>query len=156
MKTPLSSRGGFPSSGDTQLAMTSMIDVVFLLLVFFLWTSSFDLPEMDLRTGVARQAESSPTGAGSPQPPDEREAPKLIDEVVVQIATVDGQVRVQIGGQNFSDMATVRARFQQIALLGVDVPIVIDPDEQIEMRLAIEVLDTARQAGLARVYFAAS
>ena len=36
------------------LKMTPMIDVVFLLLVFFVWTSSFDLPEFDLPSSLAQ------------------------------------------------------------------------------------------------------
>ncbi len=38
-----------------QPPMTPMIDVVFLLLVFFIWTSSFDRPERDLRSQIAEK-----------------------------------------------------------------------------------------------------
>ena len=31
--------------------MSSMTDIVFLLLIFFVWTSSFELPEFDLPSG---------------------------------------------------------------------------------------------------------
>src|SRR6056297_257054 len=48
-----------PSGFDEEFAMTSMIDVVFLLLVFFIWTSSFDRPEADLRGHVAMRTDSA-------------------------------------------------------------------------------------------------
>ena len=41
------------SSRTIDLQLTPMIDVVFLLLVFFLWTTSFERPEYDLNTAVA-------------------------------------------------------------------------------------------------------
>ncbi len=44
-------RGGFSVKGRGRLCMTSMIDIIFLLLVFFVLTAEFDLPEqfIDLR-----------------------------------------------------------------------------------------------------------
>ncbi len=41
------------SSDSMELKMTPMIDVVFLLLIFFVWTSSFELPEFDDTRGRA-------------------------------------------------------------------------------------------------------
>ena len=43
MKLPQTS-----NDDSLELKMTPMIDVVFLLLVFFVWTSSFELPEFEV------------------------------------------------------------------------------------------------------------
>ena len=50
-----------PRSNAFDLQMTAMIDVVFLLLVFFLWTSSFDEPEFDLSSALSLP----PVGSGN-------------------------------------------------------------------------------------------
>lgn len=47
----LSSRSG-KHGGSLELSMTSMIDVVFLLLIFFMTTSSFQKTERQLDTGI--------------------------------------------------------------------------------------------------------
>ena len=62
-----------PTSNDDslELKMTPMIDVVFLLLVFFVWTTSFELPEFDLPGSLAEL----PMGAAeesSDKPPVEK------------------------------------------------------------------------------------
>ena len=44
--------------------MTPMIDVVFLLLVFFIWTASFQIVENVIRVGVI----DNPAGVGSVPP----------------------------------------------------------------------------------------
>ena len=41
------------TDGLLEVKMTPMIDVVFLLLIFFVWTSSFELPEFDLPSALA-------------------------------------------------------------------------------------------------------
>ena len=38
--------------GDLEISMTPMIDVVFLLLVFFVWTASFQVVENMLPTSL--------------------------------------------------------------------------------------------------------
>ncbi|MDR1677184.1 MAG: biopolymer transporter ExbD [Deltaproteobacteria bacterium] len=48
-----------PWSDDDTLDMTSLIDVVFLLLAFFILAASFAVPAMDLRLATAKNAESA-------------------------------------------------------------------------------------------------
>lgn len=155
MKSPTSSPT--KQHADTQLAMTSMIDVVFLLLVFFVWTSSFDLPEQDLTSGVAKQTDTQDSSDRRDSASgDQASVPDLIDEVVVRISQSSGQTSFEIGTQRFSSLKALAAHFQKIANLGIDVPVVIDPSPSVEMQVAIGVLDAARRYGLRRVYFAAA
>ncbi len=63
-----------------QPPMTPMIDVVFLLLIFFVWTSRFDRPEEDLPARAALEA----LPGVKPQEPPPR-AQTWVDEIVVRI-----------------------------------------------------------------------
>ncbi|GIW98073.1 MAG: hypothetical protein KatS3mg111_1406 [Pirellulaceae bacterium] len=53
---------------DADVAMTPMIDVIFLLLVFFLATSSFRAVEKLLPSGVTEFAPVAGTASGEPPP----------------------------------------------------------------------------------------
>ena len=48
--------------GDVDVKMTPMIDVVFLLLVFFIWTASFQIVEQVLPSSVSAQRGTDPAG----------------------------------------------------------------------------------------------
>ena len=56
--------------GDTSMdaAMTPMIDVVFLLLVFFVWTASFQIIEQILPSQMSAQLGAEPTEVNEPPP----------------------------------------------------------------------------------------
>ena len=55
---------------DLDVKMTPMIDVVFLLLVFFVWTASFQVAEQILPSRVSQAAGADPTAATLPPPPE--------------------------------------------------------------------------------------
>lgn len=51
-----------------ELSMTSMIDVVFLLLIFFLVTTSFVRPEQRLRSNIKQEQAAPTAGAADLEP----------------------------------------------------------------------------------------
>ncbi|MDR1309550.1 MAG: biopolymer transporter ExbD, partial [Deltaproteobacteria bacterium] len=67
LDSPLSA----PWSDDDALDMTSLIDVVFLLLAFFILAASFAVPAMDVRLSEANNAAASK--------PDERSLTITVD-----------------------------------------------------------------------------
>ena len=138
------------SNSDTlELKMTPMIDVVFLLLVFFVWTSSFELPEFDLPSSLAEPPIGS-AEATSEIPPIEK-----FDEIVVRLKwQIDG-TQIQLNGQQVERIGELSDRLAEIISLGVQPPVIVDPDEQVTMDLAVQVYDAARAAGADRVLFAA-
>jgi biopolymer transport protein ExbD len=126
-----------------------MIDVVFLLLVFFVWTSSFEIPEFDLPTAIAEP----PTGGtelSSEQPPTE-----VFDEIVIRLLLQDAGLVILMNGQPMEDIGVLKSRIAEIIALGVQPPVIIDPAEQIRISSAVQVYDAARAAGADRVLFAA-
>lgn len=132
-----------------EVKMTPMIDVVFLLLVFFVWTSSFELPEFDLPSAIAE-----PPAGGSEANSDQTPPVEAFEEIVVRIIELDAQTIIQINGQNVNDLAQLKERIRQIIELGVQPPVIVDPADQITMSTAVEVYDAARAAGADRVLFA--
>jgi biopolymer transport protein ExbD len=129
--------------------MTPMIDVVFLLLVFFVWTSSFELPEFDLPSAIAE-----PPGGGT-QISSEPPPTEAFDEIVIRLSLDRAQLMIAINGQPLDDMAALATRLKAILELGVQPPVIIDPSEQITMNVAVQAYDAARAAGADRVLFAA-
>ncbi len=127
--------------------MTPMIDVVFLLLVFFLWTSSFNEPEFDLPSALAMQAETAAQSRGSSE-----STPELFDEIVIE---VDGADALSLNGQAVASLEQLSAQLREIVQLGASPQVIIDPTEATAVGRAIAVYDTARAAGLDRVLFAA-
>lgn len=132
-----------------ELKMTPMIDVVFLLLVFFVWTSSFELPEFDLPSAIAEPPSalaSESTSAPVVEP---------FDEVVVALSMNEGQTRIQFNGQPIASADAVGEKLARIVSLGIQPPVIIDPADNVTMNVAVKVYDAARAAGIDRVLFAA-
>ena len=137
-------------SGSLELKMTPMIDVVFLLLVFFVWTSSFELPEFDLPSAIA-QPPSGGSEISTEQPPPA----EAFDEIVIRLSLREARLMIELNDQSFDDVAALRARMAEILALGVQPPVIVDPSDEITMNVAVQVYDAARAAGADRVLFAA-
>jgi biopolymer transport protein ExbD len=136
--------------GDHDTKMTPMIDVVFLLLVFFVWTASFHVAEHLLPSHVSTLAG---TQVSSPQtPPPEQD----FDDIVIRIQDRGGQPSWTINGSPAGDLQSVRATLASIAQVKPDAPIILHPDGQIPLGDVIDVYDVCRLLGYERVQFSAS
>lgn len=136
-------------ASSLEVKMTPMIDVVFLLLVFFVWTSSFDLPEYDLPSSIAQPPQGI-SDTESPAPPSEP-----FDEIIVRLINDQGITVTQLNGTSVPSLSDLQSQLRQIIELGVQPPVIIDPDGNVTMDHAIEVYDAAKVAGADRVLFAA-
>jgi biopolymer transport protein ExbD len=138
-----------PRSRTIDLQMTPMIDVVFLLLVFFLWTSNFEVPEHDLSSPVAL----SPKGTTSidAEPP-----PALYDEIIIRLLNVGDRspAEIRFNDQVVADAATLAERLREVTGLGAQPPVIVYPDSEVAMGEAIAVYDAIRAAGVDQVMFA--
>lgn len=136
--------------------MTAMIDVVFLLLVFFLWTTSFEKPEGELAGaialsggGTASDTESLPTEPLEP-----------FDDLIITLlpATGDTPANQQTPQIRLNDqpvtLDSLRERLQRVVNLGIQPPVVIAPEPGVNIGAAIKVYDLAKLAGLTRVMMA--
>jgi biopolymer transport protein ExbD len=132
-----------------EVAMTPMIDVVFLLLIFFVWTASFQIAEQLLPSEL-----TPPTGTGNAVQPD----PEMIDFelVVVTISWPNDAPVWQVNGVSQDSLATLRQTLTAIARAKSDLPVVLDPEPQVPLGYVIEVFDVARSVGFSKVQFAAA
>ena len=136
--------------GDTELKMTPMIDVVFLLLVFFVWTASFQAVEYLLPTSVSAEV-------GSEDSENENPPPELdFENVVVRIHWDGASPSWSVNDQDVLSLAEVRQRLQVIAEIKTDAPVVLHPDDGVPIGDVIDVYDLSLISGFDSVQFAIS
>ena len=155
MRRPPYHRG---DRGRLDVKMTPMIDVIFLLLIFFVSTASFRAAEEILPTNL------SLPGTTSEIEPIERELEDL-EEIVVKILWRDGRPGWQIEsrGQQISprvlrDLEELQATLRAVADVQKDLPVIIDVEDKDKVLIedVIDVCDVCRRIGLEKVRFAAS
>lgn len=144
-----STRGGRPRR-PLEIAMTPMIDVIFLLLVFFLATSSFQLVEKMLPASVSKTAEQLGGGTESPTEPTD----DAVEQIVIKLETRNGQTIATMNGVALTDWTELESRLQAIRLARADVPVIIDPAADVTAAVVVKAYDWSRLAGLSRVYLA--
>jgi biopolymer transport protein ExbD len=137
--------------GDVDIKMTPMIDVVFLLLVFFLWTASFHIVEQVLPSSVSAQQGSDPVLSDQPPPPQDD-----FDDVVVRITWTGNGPAWRVNGQPLDSLAAVRATLRSIVRIKSDAPVILHPDSQVPLGHVIDIYDITRLEGFDAVQFAAS
>ena len=74
-----------------ELSMTSMIDVVFLLLIFFMVTTSVVLSERQLRPAIQVDEETT------------SQAPSDLDPAIVEVVSSNGRFVYRLGANEFTD-----------------------------------------------------
>ena len=125
-----------------ELNMASMIDIVFLLLIFFMCTSSFSKPEADIPTQLPR------AGAGKQASEED------FDPIRINLIKGDQGVQVVCDGvvcKSFDALtAKLRAR-REVA----DVPVVIDGQGDVPFGMMVGALDACYTANFWRVAFSA-
>lgn len=129
------------------VAMTPMIDVVFMLLIFFVWTASFHVPELILPSSLITQNE----GQGS-QPVD----PELedLERVVVRMTLAPTGLAWSVNDVPVGSLVVVRERLNIVAKIKNSLPVLVDPAPQVPLGDVIDVYDAAKVAGFQNVQFA--
>jgi len=134
-----------------ELQLTPMIDCVFLLMVYFIWSSSFAVAELSLPSRLSAQTSDSgaaPTGL----PPPEAD----FESVVVRVVTSGGQPAWTVNGAPLATLADLRQTLAAIARIHREVPVIIDPASDVPLGDVIDVFDLTRLAGFSKVQFAAT
>ena len=131
--------------------MTPMIDVVFLLLIFFVWTASFHIVEHILPSSVSEITGNNSLSPNEPPPPEAD-----FHDVVVRVLWAEGRVSWRVGDELLNDLAGVEAKLTRIYQAKADAPVIIDPDNATPLGDVIDVYDLSRRVGFDEVQFAAS
>ena len=136
------------SGTDLDSAMTPMIDVVFLLLVFFVWTASFQIVEQILPSEVSAQMGNEPSELD--EPPPEADFP----DNVVKIGWDGQNPNWTYNEQPMNSLAELRNKLTQISSINSDAPVILYPDKVVPLGHVIEVYDVSKLSGFSRVSFA--
>ena len=133
--------------GRLDVKMTPMIDVVFLLLVFFVATASFQAIEQILPTSV------TVFGTGAEAAPVDPEKADL-GELVIEVLWRDGKAVWRISGVEYGDLEEVRRKLVAAVRIQPDIPVILDVESAVPMEDVIDVYDLCRSVSLAKVQFA--
>jgi len=136
--------------GELEVKMTSMIDVVFLLLVFFIWTASFRVIEMSLPSSVSAVAGNQLPQDQAPPPEDD------FDDVVIRIQWQNSTPSWQMNSVQVNSLEELRGRLGRIAKIKLDSRVILHPDPAVPLGDVIDVYDSARTIGFKKIHFAAS
>ena len=133
--------------------MTSLIDVVFQLLIFFVWTASFQVTEYVLPSSISAPKKGDSGGGVTPDtPPPEADFPDL----VVRIFRDASGTHWRVNDDGAESLEVVRARLTRVFDIHRDAPVIIHPDPTVPLGDVIDVYDLARGIGFAKVQFAAN
>jgi biopolymer transport protein ExbD len=126
-----------PEPGGIQIA--PMVDIVFLLLIFFLVTWNFARQELELDVKVPTAREGTETR-------------RTVGEVILNVKS-DGTI---IMNRREMTPDELLAALTKIAQLYPDQAVVLRGDERVNYRYVVDVLDICRRANIWNVAFATS
>ncbi len=134
--------------GRLEVKMTPMIDVIFLLLIFFVCTASFRSEEiLPTRLSIRGAIQSDV----QPDPLEED-----FDEIVVMVLWLENRPRWQINDVDYDELDDVGAVLAAIKnQVRADLPVILDVEPAVPMEHVIDVYDLCRTIGLENVQFAA-
>jgi biopolymer transport protein ExbD len=125
------------SEDEAEINITPMLDIVFIMLIFFIVTTSF-VKEIGLELN---------------RPSSEPQEEMRISEVIAIRIEASGQI--QVSGRPV-DIRAVRANVEgELATKGSQTPVVVIADRSADSGLMVRVIDQARMAGAAQVSIAA-
>jgi biopolymer transport protein ExbD len=123
---------------QAEINITPMLDIVFIMLIFFVVTSSF-VKEIGLELN---------------RPASEPQQEQRIAEVIA--IRIEANGRIQVGGRPV-DIRAVRANVEsELVSRGADTTVVVIADRSADSGLMVRVIDQARLAGAQRVSLAAT
>ena len=137
---------------QVELQLTPMIDCVFLLMVYFIWSSSFAIAEKTLPSQLSAQQ----SGSGTPNPNEPPPPEADFDDIVIRILWTGRSSAWQVNDSPVASLAELRTMLVAIARIKADAPVILDPDQNVPLGDVIDVFDLSRVAGFEKVQFAAS
>ena len=142
-------RPSFQTCGGTDMdsTMTPMIDVVFLLLIFFVWTAGTQVTEYILHNHMSAMQGNEASTIDEPDPDDD------FDSVILRLRFDGNLPDWTINEQPMMTLRQVSETLIRLARVKPDAPIIVHPDKNVPIGFVIEVYDTAKLSGFDKVSF---
>ena len=123
---------------ELDLNITPLIDVVFLLLIFFMVSTTFD---HESEVNITLPKASKEIAQAKPD--------------AINVA-IDNESRIFINKKELvnSQISTIKEALYDISADLEDAPIIISADEETPYQMVIRTMDAARQLGLIKITFA--
>ena len=131
---------------DTETAMTPMIDVVFLLLIFFVCTASFQMAEAILPSSLLTTGTEPADRQSDIEPP--------LEQIIVRARIEEGRPRWTVNERPCPTRSDVRTVLAAVYEIDAGIPVVLDVAGDVPLGSAIDVYDLCRIVGFDRIQFA--
>ena len=122
---------------DNEINLTPMLDVVFIMLIFFIVTASFIR-----ESGLDVNRPDAPMSQSEPQDSNILVAITANDEILIENRTIDPRA--------------VRANIERLHAENPDGSVVIQANKRSTNKMLVTVMDAARQAGVYNISMADS
>ena len=131
-------------------AMTPMIDVVFLLLVFFVCASVGQLPDSLLPAELGPGA--TPPLVGLP-PPDPEIPEHQEGRIVLRPSEIPGKITMQLNAQVVATAEELRDRLMQLSDIDPLTPVIFDIDDRVTNQLWIAIYELCQRLDFESISF---
>lgn len=142
-------RPPLPRRENNALSMTSMIDVVFLLLIFFAVTGGSGIKEFLLPARLAASGNVEAVVAAEETPPQQVEIWLKLTRDSGQ-----GQTIVEMNGTRSADLNRLKEQLRMLAELEPGNPVVLDVAPDVPLGDLVDLYDTCQSAGFQTINFA--
>jgi biopolymer transport protein ExbD len=122
-----------------ELAMTSMIDVIFLLLIFFMVNASFHLTERNLESAIQTKSQTASPARANLEP------------VIVEIVPVGGDYAFKVGGRQIDSAPELAEVLRQFPNKGDGAFVRVNDDAP--FRMAAAAIQACSDAGFVSVSY---
>jgi biopolymer transport protein ExbD len=126
--------------------MTPLIDVVFLLLIFFVCTASFQIAEQLLPSSIL--------AAGSTEAPLEDPLELPLEQVIVRTKLAEGRATWTINEESYTSLAGVEQVLRGVFAAAPEVPVILHNEPDVPLGDVIDVYDLSRVVGFETIQFA--
>ena len=133
------------------LQLTPMIDCVFLLMIYFIFSSNFTIPELSLPSQLSAASGSGATSSETTPPPEAD-----FEDVVVRILWQGAAPTWTVNDSPVPSLATLKQSLAQVARIKQNAPVILHPDPDVPLGSVIEVYDISRLVGFEKIQFAAA
>lgn len=120
-----------------QLNLASMIDVVFLLLVFFIATTTIALPESKLSPALQTRDENA-------------QAPQDLTPQVVRVEMLDQRPVYRLGARVITDRGELTDLLRE---LPKEIGVFVEVSGRVTVEFAVSAIQSCRDAGFERVTY---